>query len=58
MNLAIVLYGWAHPHQILSLICCQKYTSADPLTIFSIKKYRITKRSHRAKVKFDFKNSG
>ena len=38
INLAIVLYGWAHPHQISSFICCHVDTSADHLKRFSIKK--------------------
>ena len=50
MHLAIVLYGLAHPHQISSLICCHEDTSVDHLTKVSIKKYRITERSGRAKV--------
>ena len=36
INLAIVLYGLAHPHQIPSFICCHDDTSADHLTRFSI----------------------
>ena len=38
INLAIVLYGGAHPHHISSFICCHEDTSADDLTRFSIKK--------------------
>ena len=34
INLAIVLYGWAHPHQISSFICCHEDTCADHLTRF------------------------
>ena len=36
INLAIVLYGKAHPHQIPSFICCHEDTSADHLTRFFI----------------------
>ena len=56
--LAIVLYGWANPHQISSFICCHEDTGTDNLTKNSIKKYRITKRSGRAKVMLNFKTSG
>ena len=38
INIAIVLYGWALPHQISSFILCHEDTSADHLTRFSIKK--------------------
>ena len=38
INLAIVLYGLAHPHQISSFICWHEDTSADHLTRFSILK--------------------
>ena len=34
INLAIVLYGLAHPHQISSFICSHEDTSADHLTRF------------------------
>ena len=32
ISLAIILYGWFHPHQISSFICCHEDTSADHLT--------------------------
>ena len=38
INLAIVLYGCAHPHQISSFICCHEGTRADHLTRYSINK--------------------
>ena len=59
INLAIVLYGWAHPHHSSSFIFCHEDTSADHLKRVSIlKKYRLTKRSDRAKVTLHFKTSG
>ena len=36
INLAIVLYGLAHAHQISSFICCHEDTSANHLTRISI----------------------
>ena len=38
MNLAIVLYGWAHPHYISNFIYCHEDTSVDHLTRVCIKK--------------------
>ena len=58
INLAIVLYGQNHPYQISSFICCHEDTSANHLTKFTFEKYRIAKRSGRAKVTFNFKTSG
>ena len=56
MNLAIVLYGGPfHIRSQVSFFVID--TSANYLTRISIKKYKITKRSDRAKVTLDFRTS-
>ena len=51
INLAIVLYGRAHPNPISSFICCHEDTSPEHLIRIS----RITKRSGHANVTLNFK---
>ena len=47
ISLASVLYGWTHPHQMLSW----RYKRQE----FPLKKYGISKRSRHAKETFNFK---
>ena len=52
-------YVWVSPPTSnLKFIFCHEDSFADHLTRFSIKKYRITKRSGRAKVTFNLRLVG